>query len=241
MGAALARVLLLSDLHLPPQPSPLRDMFLRFLEGPARTADRVYILGDLFEYWVGDDTGLQIYAPEIGRIAALTAQGVAVYYMHGNRDFMVGKDFAAMTGAVILDDPCVIEDLPGGPALLSHGDIFCTDDEAYQRWRRFSRRPLAQWIYLHLPLFLRERIAGNLRGQSSKKAWQPKAIMDVNAEAIAQGFDRYQMRRMIHGHTHRPAEHADADGRERIVLADWTPQRMEYLQLDANSMQRILL
>jgi UDP-2,3-diacylglucosamine hydrolase len=241
VSAAPARVLLLSDLHLPPQPSGLRDVFVRFLEGPARTAQRVYILGDLFEYWVGDDNGLQIYAREIGRISALAAQGVEVYYMHGNRDFMVGKDFAAMSGATILPDPCVIDDLPCGPLLLSHGDIFCTDDEAYQRWRRFSRRPVAQWIYLHLPLFLRERIAGNLRGQSSKKTWQPKEIMDVNAAAVAQGFERHGIRRMIHGHTHRPAEHVDAAGLERIVLADWTPQRMEYLELDAAGMRRVVM
>lgn len=241
MSAAPARVLLLSDLHLPPQPSPLRDAFARFLQGPAREADRIYILGDLFEYWVGDDIGLQVYAPEVAQLATLGALGVPVFLMHGNRDFMVGRDFSDITGAKILNDPCVIEDLPDGPALLSHGDIFCTDDEAYQRWRAFSRRPAAKWLYLRLPLFLRERIAGKLRGQSAQKALRSAAIMDVNAGAIAQTFERHAIRRIIHGHTHRPAEHVDAAGRERVVLADWTPQRMEYLELSAEGARRMLL
>jgi UDP-2,3-diacylglucosamine hydrolase len=231
--------LLLADLHLPAQPSPLRDTFVNFLEGPAADAGKVYLLGDLFEYWIGDAEGLQDYAREVSRLAALTARGVEVFYIHGNRDFMVGALFAEISGVKILPDPQVI-DLHGVPTLLSHGDIYCTDDEAYQRWRRFSRRPLAQWIYRHLPRSLRARIAGNLRGQSARKALLPESIMDVNAGAISQAFAAHQVRHMIHGHTHRPAEH-DHDGCQRIVLADWRPDRAEYLRVDDQGMRRIAL
>ena len=142
--------ILLSDLHLPPAPSPLREAFLRFLAGPARQADSVYILGDLFEYWIGDAEGLAHYAPEARALKALTAAGVPVYYQHGNRDFMVGADFFEATGVTLLPDPATVE-LGGVSTLLSHGDLFCTGDLAYQRWRRFSRNPLSQWVYRRLP------------------------------------------------------------------------------------------
>ena len=233
--------LLLSDLHLPAQPSSLREAFVGFLEGPARAAEKVFILGDLFEYWIGDDVGLQVYAREVSRIAALTAQGVSVCFMAGNRDFLVGHHFAEISGASILRDP-VIFTLAGAPTLLSHGDIFCSDDVGYQRWRRFSRNPLAQRAFLALPRAWRERIAGDLRGQSAThKAIKTPQIMDVNEAAVAAAFDRYPVRRMIHGHTHRPGEHRYAGDRERIVLADWTPGRMEYLELTASGMRRVAL
>lgn len=233
--------LFISDLHLPAQPSELREVFIRFLEGPALKADALYILGDLFEVWIGDDAGLQIYAREVSRLAALTVRGVPVYYLHGNRDFLVGAHFAEISGVKILRDPCVI-DLYGQPTLLSHGDLFCTDDLGYQRWRAFSRNRLAQWCFLKLPVNWRTRIAGGARAQSDKdKAYKPLAIMDVNANAIAAAFETWNTRRMIHGHTHRPADHRDANGRERIVLADWTAQRMEALSVDASGMQRIPL
>lgn len=224
--------LLLSDLHLPAQPSRLREAFVAFLEGPALKAQRVFILGDLFEYWIGDDVGLQIYAKEISRIAALTASGVEVYFMAGNRDFLVGKGFAEISGARILPDP-YLTTLAGVPTLLSHGDIFCTDDIGYQKWRRISRNTAIQNLFLLLPRSLRERIAGNLRSQSAdNKAAKTSEIMDVNDAAIAAAFKQHQVQCIIHGHTHRPAHHRDSEGKERIVLADWTPRRMEYLQID---------
>ncbi len=228
--------LFVSDLHLPAQPSPLREAFVRFLEGPA-----LYILGDLFEVWIGDESGLQTYAREVSRLAALTARGVPVYFMHGNRDFLVGKRFAEITGVTLLDDPCVV-DLHGTPTLLSHGDLFCTDDVGYQRWRRFSRNPLAQWVFLRLPLAWRQRIAGSAREQSAQdKATKTMAIMDVQPAAINAAFAQHQVRRMIHGHTHRPADHRLANGCERIVLADWTLQRLEVLSVDAQGLQRLPL
>lgn len=234
--------LVLSDLHLPAKASPLREAFLRFLEGPARSAEEVYILGDLFEVWYGDDVGLQIYAREVSRLAALTALGVPVYLMHGNRDFMIGETFAQITGIQLLNDPMVVN-LQGLPTLLSHGDLWCTDDRAYQRWRRFSRLSLVQWAFMRLPRSRREKIAAGLRSQSdAEKPGKPAEIMDVNPAAIRHAFFRNGTRRMIHGHTHRPAEHYDElPGSERIVLADWRPERMEYLQIDTAGWRRVVL
>lgn len=233
--------LLLSDLHLPAQPSRLREAFVEFLEGPARKAQQVFILGDLFEYWIGDDVGLQIYAKEISRIAALTATGVDVYFIVGNRDFLVGKNFALVTGAQILRDPCTIK-LAGVSTLISHGDVFCTDDVGYQKWRRISRNSFVQSLFLLMPRTWRERVAGDLRSQSANnKAAKTLEIMDVNNAAIAAAFKQHNVKRIIHGHTHRPADHRDALGNERIVLADWTPARMEYLEISSSGLQRIAL
>ena len=233
--------LLLSDLHLPATASPLREAFVAFLEGPARTAQEVYILGDLFEVWIGDDIGLQIYAREVSRLSALTALGVPVYLMHGNRDFMIGKSFAQITGVQMLHDPLVV-DLQGTPTLLSHGDLWCTDDLSYQRWRRFSRLALVQWAFLQLPRPRREKIASGLRSQSDEqKPHKTAEIMDVNPAAIASAFEQYGVQRMIHGHTHRPATHRDGRGRERIVLADWRPQRMEYQRADQSGLHSVWL
>lgn len=214
---------------------------MEFLEGPAREAQQVFILGDLFEYWIGDDIGLQIYAKEISCISALTAAGVNVYFMAGNRDFLVGKRFAKISGAKILPDPYVTT-LEGIPTLLSHGDVFCVDDVGYQKWRRISRNSIIQSLFLLLPRALRERIAGDLRSQSAgNKAAKTLEIMDVNATAISAAFSEHKIQRIIHGHTHRPADHRETSGQERIVLADWTPKRMEYLELSASGMQRIAL
>lgn len=229
--------LLLSDLHLPSGPSPLRDRFLAFLSGPARGAERVFLLGDLFEYWIGDDVGLRVYAAECEAIRELVAAGVPVAVQAGNRDFLLGRAFCAATGARLLDDP-VVETVAGEPVLLSHGDIWCTDDVGYQRWRRFSRNPATQWLFARLPVALRERIAGGVRARSgSSKVHKAEAIMDVNPRAIEAAFRDHGVTRMIHGHTHRPAVHEmEVDGRgcRRRVLPDWRPERMEYLRVDGS-------
>ncbi|MCI0749591.1 MAG: UDP-2,3-diacylglucosamine diphosphatase [Nevskiales bacterium] len=236
-------VLFVSDLHLPPTASPLRETFARFLAGPARTAAAVYILGDLFEYWIGDNEGLKDYADEVQGLTALTQSGVPVYYQHGNRDFMVGRTFFFRTGVRLLADPFPLEEA-AVPTLISHGDIFCTDDVSYQRWRRFSRHGGSQRAYRMLPVSLRQKIAGKLRSQSARKQYRPEDIMDVNAEAIRAAFRQYGACRLIHGHTHRPAEHRyDIDGREcrRLVLADWRPGRCEVLKLEDSAVQRTVL
>lgn len=227
------QTLFLSDLHLPPEPSPLRACFLRFLENQAREAQAVYILGDLFESWIGDDVGLQMFAPEVAALAALTACGVPVFFQHGNRDFLVGQAFAQITGARILPDPHRIE-LDDQAILISHGDVFCTDDLGYQQWRRFARNRFAQWLFLHTPRVLRERIAREARS-GSDRAKRNKAdnIMDVNPHAVAAAMRAAGTTHLIHGHTHRPAVHrVSFEGREmlREVLADWRPQSCEVLE-----------
>jgi UDP-2,3-diacylglucosamine hydrolase len=233
--------LLLSDLHLPLEDSPLRRGFARFLAGPAREAQEVCILGDLFEYWIGDDAGLRDYAAEVLALRALADRGVRLRFMHGNRDFLVGRRFAAAAGVELLPDPLRLE-LDGMSTLLSHGDIWCTDDHAYQRWRRFSRRPLVQRIFGLLPEARRHRIAGAARRQSeADKSHKPETIMDVNEAAVREAFRAQDVARIIHGHTHRPAGHRyDIDGtaRERIVLADWRPERMEYLVCADGALRR---
>lgn len=232
----------LSDLHLPPEVSPLRQHFLSFVEGRAGGSEAIYILGDLFEYWIGDDVGMQVYATEVAALTALTARGVPVYFQHGNRDFLVGRDFSALTGVALLDDPAVI-DLYGVPTLVSHGDLLCTDDVNYQRWRRFSRFKPAQWVFHRLPVSRRERIAGGLRsGSDAAKANKAENIMDVNAKAVVAAFAQHRVRRMIHGHTHRPDDHQvtlPSGAAERIVLADWNEKRREVLEVDAAGMRRI--
>lgn len=240
----MAHVLLISDLHLPADTSPLREAFANFLAGPARQAEALYILGDLFEVWIGDDAGLREYSPERACLRALTAAGVPVYFQHGNRDFLVGAQFAAATGVEILPDPLVRE-LGGVPTLISHGDLYCTDDLGYQRWRRFSRRPLAQRVYRALPASWRERIAGGIRAKSTEnKDVKAPEIMDVNDAAVRAAFEAHGVTRMIHGHTHRPADHRlEIGGRtvQRHVLADWHPGRCEALSVDASGIVRVKL
>lgn len=224
-----------------PEASFLNEAFLRFCAGPARAAGRVFLLGDVFESWVGDDLGLADYAREIAALRALSESGVAVYYQTGNRDFLLGQGFEAASGAVRLADEH-LETLAGCLTLLAHGDQYCTDDVAYQRWRRFSRHRLMQRLFLALPAARRRRIGGGLReGSSQAKRQKSAAIMDVNDAAIVSAFRRKAVTRLIHGHTHRPAEHQHnlpAASGLRIVLADWRPGRIEWLRADAEGLQR---
>ncbi len=239
--------LLLADLHLPidtgsqPAKASLNEAFLLFCAGPARQAQRVFLLGDVFESWVGDDLGLCDYPREIAALQALTQHGVALYYQTGNRDFLLGRGFEQATGATRLADEH-IENLASTPTLLAHGDQYCTDDRGYQRWRRFSRNRLAQWLFLKLPARRRRRIAGGLReGSTTAKRAKSVEIMDVNAHAIAEAFARNGVAHLIHGHTHRPAAHVHrVDGHDcrRTVLADWRPDRLEWLRVDARGWHR---
>lgn len=237
--------LLLADLHLPiasaQKASFLNEAFLRFCAGPARAARRVFLLGDVFESWVGDDLGLADYPREIAALKALCDSGVQLFYQTGNRDFLLGSAFERTTGAARLPDEH-LETLAGVSSLLAHGDQFCTDDVGYQRWRRFSRNSLAQWVFMRLPAARRRHIAGGLRNDSTAaKQQKTQEIMDVNAAAIAKAFAEHGVTRMIHGHTHRPAEHrhqVNGSNCERIVLADWRPGRMEWLAVDRDGWRR---
>ena len=196
-----------SDLHLDVSRPDATNAFLDFLESESLAGQSLYILGDLFEYWV-DDSDIN---PEFRRVTEalrrFTASGSRCFLMHGNRDFMLGPQFMAESGAVLLHDPTLIS-IGGQSVLISHGDIYCTDDTAYQRYRRIVRSPWAQRIYNALPMALKQKVAARIRG-TSKAGYGTKRpdILDVNQGAIEQALREYQVDTMIHGHTHRPAIH----------------------------------
>ena len=213
-----------SDLHLDSEAPWAIDAFLAFLDGPARAAEALYLLGDLFEVWVGDDDDNPDNARACAGLARLTASGVAVYALHGNRDFLLGETFAQRTGVKLLPDP-VMFDLYGVPTLLSHGDVFCTEDTSYQELRSIVRRPGWQRRFLALPLAARRDLASAARAGSKAHTQRTiPTIMDVNPEAVARAMRTTGARRLIHGHTHRPAVHPfviDGANAERVVLAPW--------------------
>jgi UDP-2,3-diacylglucosamine hydrolase len=219
------QTLFISDLHLAEERPALTAIFLAFLEGPCRDARALYILGDLFEYWVGDDDA---NAPLNRRVAtalgSARGQGLAIHFMAGNRDFLIGPDYAREAGMSLLPDPSELV-LDGQRLLLMHGDSLCTDDLAYQAYRRQVREPAYQAGFLAQPLAARRAFIEQIR-QKSEAAKRAKAdeIMDVNSEAVAETLRRHDFPILIHGHTHRPAHHRfEVDGRpcERWVLADW--------------------
>lgn len=220
-------VLFISDLHLDPSRPQVTGLFLEFLAGAARTAAALYILGDLFEAWIGDDDPDPDHARVIAGLRATVDSGVPVWLMHGNRDFLLGEDFARRSGVRLLPDSTVIE-LFGTPALLLHGDTLCTDDRAYQDFRAMVREPRWQRDFLARPIGERQAIARQLR-ETSQEATRGKAeyITDVNADAVAGCMRDAGVRLLIHGHTHRPAMHEfELDGQpaRRIVLGDWYEQ-----------------
>jgi UDP-2,3-diacylglucosamine hydrolase len=229
--------LFISDLHLSPDTPATLQQFRNFLEGPATQVLRLYILGDFFEAWLGDDD-LQSPLPAAAA-QALREQadaGLDIVFMHGNRDFLIGEAFCQASGARLLPDPSLI-DLHGTPTLLMHGDSLCTDDLAYQQFRRQVRDPVWQQAVLARPLAERRLLAAQMRDQSAvAKDGKTMIVMDVNAEAVAEAFRTHGCRRLIHGHTHRPARHGhriDEDPEaERWVLPDWYGEQGGYLRCD---------
>jgi UDP-2,3-diacylglucosamine hydrolase len=213
-----------SDLHLDSESPWAIDAFLAFLAGPARQADALYLLGDIFEVWVGDDDDNPDNARVCDALRALCSAGVATYAIHGNRDFLLGDAFSRRTGVKLLPDP-VLTELYGIPTLLSHGDVFCTEDPAYQQLRSTVREPEWQRRFLALPLATRRSLASAARAGSKAHTQRTiPTIMDVNPDAVIRAFRATGARRLIHGHTHRPAMHPDVlDGEktERVVLAPW--------------------
>ena len=236
--------LFVSDLHLDPARPEITRLFAEFLDGEARSADALYILGDLFEAWVGDDDPSEIGASVADRLAALAASGVPVYFMHGNRDFLLGADYARRAGMVLLEDPTVV-DLHGRRALLMHGDTLCTDDAAYQQFRAQTRDPAWQAQFLAQPLAARLAFAQQARAASQARqgelrdAGTMETITDVAPAAVEAAFRAHGVDLLIHGHTHRPAVHAlDIDGQacKRVVLGDWYEQG-SVLRVDATGVQ----
>jgi UDP-2,3-diacylglucosamine hydrolase len=227
--------LFISDLHLTEERPEANERFITLLEEQGRAADALYILGDFFEYWIGDDDlGEPFNAVVAGLLKDLTGQGVPVYLMHGNRDFLIGDGFCAATGASLLPDPTVAE-IGGVKTLLVHGDTLCTDDVEYQAWRRKARDPAFQAAFLAKSLAERRQTVSQMREKSRQVVQEKTAeIMDVNDDAVRQAMRSAGVRRLIHGHTHRPGRHQlDIDGErgERWVLPDWYG-RGGYLQVD---------
>lgn len=220
--------LFISDIHLGSEHPEISERFTSALAAiEPGEVDALYILGDLFEAWIGDDGAQPEHHDAIAALQALSARGLPLYVMHGNRDFLLGTQFAAMTGCQLLADPVVI-DLYGHPTLLSHGDILCTDDNDYQGFRQMVRAPAWQQQFLAASVEQRLAIARQYRGESQSRSQQKSmAIMDVNQEAVENLMREHGVDRLIHGHTHRPAVHRfELDGRpaERIVLGDWYTQ-----------------
>jgi UDP-2,3-diacylglucosamine hydrolase len=218
------KTLFISDLHLSEDDAPLAALFLEFLKEGVGSAQALYVLGDLFEAWVGDDDLSPFNQGIIVGLRALADRGVAVFAMHGNRDFLLGSGFEQMTGCRLLPDPSTIT-LNGTPTLLMHGDTLCTDDVEHQRFRTQVRDPEAQRRFGALPLEERRHIARHYREQSRlRTGGKPEAIMDVNRQAVLDVMREYGVTHLIHGHTHRPGiYYFSMDGRlvRCIVLGDW--------------------
>lgn len=229
--------LFVSDLHLTPQRAAMVAAFTRLLRTHARQADSLYILGDMFDYWIGDDDLADPFHAEVAaELAAVVASGCRVFFMAGNRDFLIGEGFARSARLEILPDPTVVA-LGGVRTLLLHGDTLCTDDADYQAFRSKVRDPGWQGQFLNQPIEARRKLALQLRADSeSSQQLKSAEIMDVTASAVEQAFRESGCSRMIHGHTHRPARHEyRIDGRlcERWVLADWY-ENGSYLSCDAS-------
>ena len=218
------RYLFVSDLHLEAQRPDITRAFLRFLDEQASQADALYILGDFFEVWLGDDNPDPLADQISAALLSLSQSGVPVFVMHGNRDFLIGRDFCHRSGCTLLPDPTLI-DLRGERVLLMHGDSLCIDDIGYMRMRRWLRNPLSLFILRHLPLTTRHRIGRKLRNESQTRTrYKALEITDVNQDEVLRVMRTHRVTTLIHGHTHRPAVHPlELDGRkaQRIVLGDW--------------------
>ncbi len=223
----MSKTLFIADLHLHRDRDDITDLFCHFLENDAIGCDALYILGDLFEVWFGDDNPCPMIKRVSERLKALNDTGVPIYYIHGNRDFTIGKRFCKQSGMILLPESKVI-DLYGTPALIMHGDSLCTRDVAYQKFRKRSRNPIVKFLLLSLPFKTRQKIAGDIRNKS--KASNKKIsleIMDVTQSEVEKDMKNAGVQLLIHGHTHRPdRHHFDLHGQpaERIVLGDWYDQ-----------------
>jgi UDP-2,3-diacylglucosamine hydrolase len=219
----VSETLFVSDVHLSNEHPAQVRLFERLLLD-ARSADALYILGDLFEYWVGDDDPAEGLTGVIAGLGELSRQGVPVYFIHGNRDFLIGRGFSKRTGVELLPEAVVV-DLYGTPTLLMHGDTLCTDDRAYLAFRKKARNPIYQRLFLWKSLAKRRAIAQGLRAKSEQEVKAKTAeIMDVNVYAVSDAMRKYKVRRLIHGHTHRRAIHnfdLSGDKAQRVVLGDW--------------------
>ncbi|WAJ39732.1 UDP-2,3-diacylglucosamine diphosphatase [Pseudomonas sp. GOM7] len=220
-------ILLISDLHLEEKRPDITRAFLHFLATRARQAEALYILGDFFEVWIGDD-GMTPFQHEIARaLRELNDTGTRIYLMHGNRDFLIGKRFCREAGCTLLSDPHKVQ-MNGEPVLLMHGDSLCTLDVGYMKLRRWLRNPLSLLILRNLPLSTRQKLARKLRNESrAQTRMKASEIVDVTPEEVVKVMTEHGVRTLIHGHTHRPALHeliVNSQAARRIVLGDWDRQ-----------------
>ena len=216
--------LFIADLHLQTEEPAITAGFLRFLAGEARQADALYILGDLFEAWIGDDDPNPLHQQIASAIKSLVESGVPCYFIHGNRDFLLGKRFARQSGMQLLPETQVL-DLYDRKILIMHGDTLCTDDAGYQAFRKKVHTPWIQALFLALPLFIRRRVAAKMRaGSKAANSSKSLEIMDVNPQAVIDALEKHRVQWLIHGHTHRPAVHeltANNAPAFRAVLGAW--------------------
>lgn len=241
----MSHSLFISDLHLSTDHPHSAELFLRFATDVAPGAEALYILGDLFEYWAGDDDlGDPFHRRICEALRGLDDRGTRIYIMHGNRDFLMDKELASACNATLLDDPALL-DLYGTPTLLTHGDMLCTDDAEYQQFRALVRNGDWQARFLAQPLAQRKALIEQMRMQSrNEKQTKAMDIMDVNGDAVDALLRRHHYPRLIHGHTHRPAKHLhQPDGRtcERWVLGDWDAGRASILRCDTEGIRQIVL
>lgn len=217
----MSHTLFIADLHVCTEEPAITAGFLHFLRREAQQADALYILGDLFEAWIGDDDPNPLHA-EVAH--ALRQLAIPCYFIHGNRDFLLGKRFAKASGMTLLPEEQVL-DLYGRRVLIMHGDTLCTDDQGYLRFRAKVQQRWLQTLFLALPLFVRQRIALKMRaGSRQANSSKSREIMDVNQQAVVAAMSRHQVQWLIHGHTHRPAVHPlliQGQAAERLVLGAW--------------------
>ncbi|AMR66703.1 UDP-2,3-diacylglucosamine diphosphatase [Aquipseudomonas alcaligenes] len=233
-------ILLISDLHLEEQRPDITRAFLHFLQTRARQAEALYILGDFFEVWVGDD-GMSPFQHDIARaLRELSDTGTRIFLMHGNRDFLIGRAFCREAGCTLLKDPSIVH-FNGEPVLLMHGDSLCTLDVGYMKLRRLLRNPLSLFILRNLPLTTRRKLARKLRSESrAQTRMKAREIIDVTPDEVPRIMAEHGVRTLIHGHTHRPAEHAlevSGQSARRIVLGDWDSQGWA-LQIDEQGLHQ---
>lgn len=232
--------LFIADLHLSEQRPDITAAFLLFLQHKAIEADALYILGDLFEVWIGDDNPSPLVSEVAKAIKALSAQSVPVYFCHGNRDFLLGQGFSKRSGMILLE-PLTVVDLYGTPTLVMHGDSLCTLDIGYQKFRAWWDQKWWQKLILSLPLWYRQHLARKARRVSAMdKKGKTSDIMDVTPDEVPKVMAERQVQHLIHGHTHRPAVHplqlADGSAAQRYVLGDWYSQS-SYLDVSASAWQ----
>ena len=222
------KTLLISDLHLDPERPDIQNCFDQFISSCLKDAsniDAVYILGDLFEVWIGDDASIPLYQHSISLLKHLSEQNIKLFVMHGNRDFLLGSAFEQAAGCTLIPDLYHLK-TKKETVLLSHGDIFCTDDIEYMQFKEMVRNPRWQKEFLAKPIPERIDIARAMRNKSKQKAQQQSDIMDVNQTSVAAIMLQQGMNTLIHGHTHRPAIHKfilNNKPARRIVLPDWKP------------------